>query len=699
MNKSILIFFLIGSHLSIYGQDISFRKFMITDTIHKTMRAFSGCQAADGGYLATGIGKFGTLERPFLIKLDCKGNTLWSKNYGTADSWNNIQMKVINTHDKGCILLTAIGAFNNYNILVIKYGANGSADWSKVINNGVGNDMGHSIQQNVDSSFIICGATSTYGSDAGSNNYTDAYLIKLSSSGSVIFSKTFGKKTGVDAANDVVPTHDSGYAFTGTFLDKGCFNIGIGKVDSAGNLLFFKMIGDTLSRNAGFRIVENSSGELFVFGSTTLHNPSPSFNSDISHILLKVSTTGNLLWSRVFNGSNNGSDNSLSMCLAKNGSIVLGTETMSYPSTGFTPNKQVAHVFDDNGNLLKSIGYNTTGSQYPAILKAQDAGYTLAGFGTINSPTSQRIYLFKMDSLLQTTCVEDDLTGLTQIQNAAILQWDFVPIVAGGNSIVNYSTQQNFIINDSTLCENYPLLDASFTKKDTCFGVPVLFSANKTNALLYIWVLGNGDTVTTATNTLTYEYNQSGNFVSKLFLTDGCDTSSTSQNISVKGASNLQISTSNNAPTSGETIILNTNIPLSNILWSDGSSSSSININTAGQYWVSGNVAGCKTSDTIQIVFGPATQKGTVYIPNAITPNNDDLNDDLEITVTGAYRFKKIQVYNRWGKRVFESTDINKRFNGLVSGDLGGIETYFYYAVFDVFGKEEIFKGDISVLR
>lgn len=684
--------------ISATAQEITFKKFFTTDTSITNVRAFDGIKTLDGGYAYTGLALFGSIEKPILVKVDCKGRQEYIKTFANSGSWNNIFMKVINTVDSGVVMLTNIGTFQAYNLLVVKVDANGNTQWRRIINFGQGNDMGQCIKATRDGGYIIGGSTSTYGSDIGSLSYSDMYIVKLNSSGVVTFTNVIGQASALDDIKDIIETQDGGFAFTGTVLDKGFFNIVVGKINAANTMVWIKAFGDTLSRNGGYALVENNAGDLFVFGTTTLHNPSPSFNDDISHLLMRIESSGVLQWQKVFNGSNNGSDNSLSLCWAKDSTLILGTETMSYPSTGFTPNKQVAHRFTQNGDLIATIGYNTTGSQYTRVQSANN-GFTLSGFGTINSPINARPNLYKIDSVLQTTCTEYDWTALTQFQPAIINDWNYIGNFSSGSTTMNTLIESTFDLTDTTLCEAYPPIDATYTAMDTCFGLPINFTATYTAAATYIWLLGNGDTIITTTPILNYTYKNSGTFATKLIITNGCDTAVGNLNVVAKGNSNVQIIASNATPTIGQFVRLELNTAAINYLWNEGSTASSINVNAAGQYWVSAFINGCQVSDTIQLTFGAATQKGTVFIPDVITPNNDDLNDDLEIITTGAYQFNRIRVYNRWGKMVFESKDKNNKFNGRVQGELAGIETYYYYVVFDVLGIQETFKGDVTVVR
>jgi len=64
---------------------------------------------------------------------------------------------------------------------------------------------------------------------------------------------------------------------------------------------------------------------------------------------------------------------------------------------------------------------------------------------------------------------------------------------------------------------------------------------------------------------------------------------------------------------------------------------------------------GCSKDATI-IVF--ITKKDRIYTPTAFSPNNDGINDFFNIfTGNTVKEVNNLQIYNRWGDRVFQSTD------------------------------------------
>jgi gliding motility-associated-like protein len=81
---------------------------------------------------------------------------------------------------------------------------------------------------------------------------------------------------------------------------------------------------------------------------------------------------------------------------------------------------------------------------------------------------------------------------------------------------------------------------------------------------------------------------------------------------------------------------------------------------------------------------------------NIFTPNGDGINDLLRFDLLEQFDGNKLQIFNRWGKLVFESANYQNDWNG---GDLKD-GTYFYVLdIDDPSGIQDIFKGTITIVR
>jgi gliding motility-associated-like protein len=98
---------------------------------------------------------------------------------------------------------------------------------------------------------------------------------------------------------------------------------------------------------------------------------------------------------------------------------------------------------------------------------------------------------------------------------------------------------------------------------------------------------------------------------------------------------------------------------------------------TSTQYIINAvSDSGCTASTQISITVNTQHQ---LYVPNGFTPNGDGINDVWE-----AFGNKKVwifceaEVWDRWGEKIFQSTDINFQWDGKYKGTLVEPGEYVY---------------------
>ena len=88
------------------------------------------------------------------------------------------------------------------------------------------------------------------------------------------------------------------------------------------------------------------------------------------------------------------------------------------------------------------------------------------------------------------------------------------------------------------------------------------------------------------------------------------------------------------------------------------------------------------------------------YIPNAFTPNEDDKNGyfmPLGFNVSPIeYEFR---IYDRWGKQLFYTTDINVGWDGKFNGEYVKQDVYVYSIKVKLEDGPHVFRGPVYVLH
>ncbi len=91
---------------------------------------------------------------------------------------------------------------------------------------------------------------------------------------------------------------------------------------------------------------------------------------------------------------------------------------------------------------------------------------------------------------------------------------------------------------------------------------------------------------------------------------------------------------------------------------------------------------------------------GTVYIPNAFSPNKDELNDVFKPVVNCVHNYTFV-VFDRWGEKLFETNDIDAGWNGQYKGRVCKSDVYVYKVTFidDPRDNYHSFIGRFALLR
>ena len=87
-------------------------------------------------------------------------------------------------------------------------------------------------------------------------------------------------------------------------------------------------------------------------------------------------------------------------------------------------------------------------------------------------------------------------------------------------------------------------------------------------------------------------------------------------------------------------------------------------------------------------------------MPTAFTPDSDGVNDQFGAKGINVKDFH-LEVFNRWGEKIFESTDINTHWDGTYQGSHAQQGSYVYnLTAYDLETEESISSaGTVALLR
>lgn len=245
--------------------------------------------------------------------------------------------------------------------------------------------------------------------------------------------------------------------------------------------------------------------------------------------------------------------------------------------------------------------------------------------------------------------------------------------------------------------------------------LPVAFTSNVTvPGGTYAWTFG--DLGTSSVANPVHIYNQAGTYgVSVTYTTpNGCvDNATTGNMITVNNipSPDFTFYPTNTTTLDPQIYFTNTTTNQSGLTWdwdiSGLDSASTLNADyefpDAGQYYVTltaTDAAGCTNTVTHTVTIDP---DHVMYLPSAFTPNDDNRNDVFipqgdGISVDGY----KMTIFNRWGEKIFETSDVTIGWNGARNniGNKEECEVYVYRIIFkDQLSKSYTRTGHVTLMR
>ncbi len=106
---------------------------------------------------------------------------------------------------------------------------------------------------------------------------------------------------------------------------------------------------------------------------------------------------------------------------------------------------------------------------------------------------------------------------------------------------------------------------------------------------------------------------------------------------------------------------------------------------------------GCTVSATTPPI--PVTEP-VFEIPNAFTPDGDNVNDNFNVLFNGNIQVRTFQVFNRWGKIVYDNDDLTNGWDGTIEGEPAPSDVYVYrIQLIYPDGREFTRSGDVTLIR
>lgn len=675
----------------------------------------------DGGYAMTGYSRSNTNDVSsnngdwdfWVIKIDADGQLQWERNYG--GSQNDESTAIQQTNDGGYILVGStfsddgdVGGNNGEeDFWVVKLDANGNLQWEQNYGGSLV-DRAETVQQTSNGDYLVAGFSASQNGDVAENfgNF-DFWIIRINASGDLIWERNYGGSNS-DWAYEMELSPDDNVVLTGSTIsdnqdiveNNGFYDFWVIKVDAGnGDLIWSNNYGGS-GEDRSYFIKRAPDNSYYIAGSSYSNNGDVGGNNGSSDFwILKIDdANGALIWERNLGGQ--GAEWAWGLDVTEDSGVLATGRSNTNNGTG--------EVSDNNGSSdfwlvqLSATGElnwenNFGGSQREvpySILQTADEGLIIAGYSESSDIDVEDNYGdwdywvlklrprdFNLDLGNDTTlCTSETHLLQAGLENAsAIFEWQDAS--ADSTFLI---TEEGFYQVTVTIgdCVLEDSLEATYIDVETvdlgpdtafCFSEiePLLLDATVPNADAYLWQDGSVDS--------TFRVLQGGRYSVAVDI-EGCISTDTI-NISFN---NPQVELGQDTfKCEDETITLNAFYPGAEYLWSDGSTDRKLIVFDTGMYSVIVDLNGCLETDTIHIDLCEIIGDPCLLFPNAFTPNGDGINDDFRPVAYCRFESYQFSIYNRWGERIFLTSDQNEGWDGFYKNNKPIKGVYTYVAEFE----------------
>lgn len=275
-------------------------------------------------------------------------------------------------------------------LIKINLQAQPAIQWQKCLG-GTDNDFATSVQQTTDGGYIAAGYTmSNNGNVMGNHGDDDFWVVKLDSSGNLLWQKCLGG-TAAEQANAVQQTSDGGYIVAGYTMSNngdvagnhGNEDCWVVKLNGIGTIQWQKCLGGT-ERDYANAIQQTSDGGYIMAGYTYSNNGDVSGNhGNDDYWVVKLDGSGNLQWQKCFGGTESEYANSVQQTMS-GGYIVAG---YTYSNNGDVSGNHGSYdswviELSSSGNLLWQKCLGGTRMEYTYSVRQITGGNILVAGST-----------------------------------------------------------------------------------------------------------------------------------------------------------------------------------------------------------------------------------------------------------------------------------------------------------------------------
>ena len=265
----------------------------------------------------------GSLNDIVIIKYDAHGNTIWEQRFNGEGNSTDVAASAC-VDNSGNSYITGYTADTDLalKIICMKYDSSGKPVWIRKFSlPGYSNGFGQNIILDSNGSIYVSGFL-IGGTSKSQLNGMDMIIMKYDGSSTLIWNKTFnGSADSDDRISSLTTNGSNNVYFCGSQINLNTSSdFYSGKLSQSGDLIWenrFNGTGNSL--DIPYAMTSDLSGNIIVTGYS--RNDSVIGSEDICTI--KISSAGNVVWTGIYNGSGNGTDQGISLTTDLKGNVYV----------------------------------------------------------------------------------------------------------------------------------------------------------------------------------------------------------------------------------------------------------------------------------------------------------------------------------------------------------------------------------------
>ncbi|MCK5087453.1 MAG: T9SS type A sorting domain-containing protein, partial [Melioribacteraceae bacterium] len=245
-------------------------------------------QTSDGGYILGGstVLPDEDFTDMYIVKTDALGEIEWETVYG--DDETESVSTILQTDDGGYLAFGKTDSYGagKFDFLLVKLNSTGTVIWEKTYG-GNRDEKSSDMIETTDGNYFLLGNTLSFGDGLNA----DVYLIKINGEGTELWSTRYGGPSG-DSGDKIVATQDGNYSILASTssIGAGGFDIWLIKIDGIGGELWNKTFGGSEDEE-GNDMTELHDASLVMVGFTRTFGAGAK-----DAYIIKTDASGNKIW-------------------------------------------------------------------------------------------------------------------------------------------------------------------------------------------------------------------------------------------------------------------------------------------------------------------------------------------------------------------------------------------------------------------